>query len=129
MEIANYGDLGYLKLKDIKIGYGGSLEIINRNFVKSYAASGGAALSDDTSRIHKLSVNAAQTQYKMINSVSSLDTSTVWSETQAVHIAATVISATNDIRLTNSINSVYQPFTSGQFSFICCYKWISLSHS
>jgi len=119
MEVANFGDLGHLKLKDIKIGYGGSLEIINRNFVKSYAVSGGPGGEITTCIINSLATGD-QSQYKLINSISSIDTSAVWAETSAVHIATPVLgskagqTSAKDTRLTNSINSVYQPFVSGQ---------------
>ena len=113
MEVANFGDLGHIKLKDIKIGYGGSLEIINRNFVRSYAVSGGAVDESDTCRIHKLSTGE-QSQYKMINAVSSLDSSTIWAETSAVHLGQTVLSGSLENRLNLNINSIFQPFTSGQ---------------
>jgi len=113
MEVANFGDLGHIKLKDIKIGYGGSLEIINRNFVKSYAVSGGTVDQDATCRIHKLSTGD-QSQYKSIIGVSSLDSSNAWSAASAVHLGQTVLNGNLESRLNNSINSVFQPFASGQ---------------
>jgi hypothetical protein len=114
MEIANFGNLGSLNLKNINIGYGGSLEIINRNFVRSYAVSGGVADQSDSCRIHQFMEGATQSQYKLINSISSIDASTVWAETSAVHIGTPVLSESGDSRLTNNINSVFQTFVSGQ---------------
>ena len=119
MEVANFGDLGHLKLKDIKIGYGGSLEIINRNFVKSYAVSGGTSNDTTTCKINSLSTGD-QVQYKLINGIESADSSAVWAETSAVHIATPVLgshtgqTSAKDTRLNTNINSVYQPFVSGQ---------------
>ena len=39
IEVASHGDLGELNLDGIKFEYNGALEIVNRNFAKSYAAS------------------------------------------------------------------------------------------
>jgi len=119
MEIANYGSLEELNLKNINIGYGGSLEIINRNFVKAYAMSGGPSDPSGTTKIDDLSdSDAALVQYKMINSVSSLDISSIWTEAKAVHIDSLVMSSVDDRRLYDDtvINSVFQPFASGVYA-------------
>ena len=39
IEVANFGDLGTLELHDFRIEEGGSIEIINRNYVKNYTSS------------------------------------------------------------------------------------------
>jgi hypothetical protein len=39
IEVANYGDLGKLELHDFRVEETGSIEIINRNFVKDYTTS------------------------------------------------------------------------------------------
>ena len=39
IEVANFGDLGRLELQDLRIEEAGSLEIINRNFVRNYTTS------------------------------------------------------------------------------------------
>jgi len=36
VEIASYGDLGNVELQGFKCGYGGSIEIVNRNFAQAY---------------------------------------------------------------------------------------------
>ena len=115
IEVANFGDLGHLNLKGIKIGYGGSLEIINRNFSRAYAVSGGVTGGDHNScEIAALQHSVlGQDKYSLAAGVSSLDSSSIWANSSAVHIATPVLSGTADIRLTNNVNSVYQPFVSG----------------
>ena len=115
IEIANFGYMGELNLENIKIGYGGSLEIINRNFVKVYSMSGGPESIVPTCFINRLDTGAANTQYKMINQVSSVDASAIWYESSAVHIKTPVLAQTAavDSRLSSKINSVFQPLAHG----------------
>ena len=110
IEVANFGNIGELNLNNVRMGYGGSLEIINRTFAKAYGASGGPAGGDVmTSEIELLHNDAALVQYKMIEAVSSIDVSTTLTETSAVHIKTPVLSAIFDTRLTSNLNSVFQP--------------------
>ena len=112
IEIANFDALGELNLKDINIGYGGSLEIINRNFVKAYAASAGVGgFAERSCAIADLSDK--NLKYRMINQVSSADISGTWNDASAMNIKTKVLAhADGDARLAGKINSVFQPFAS-----------------
>ena len=111
IEVANFGGMGELNLKNIKIGYNGSLEIINRNFAKVYSLSAGSRAGPITSRIHTYTATPKLAQYNLIQSVSAADVSATWKDSHAVHIGSRVLSATHpkgDPRHTN-IKSVLQP--------------------
>jgi len=100
IEVANFGDLGPLELHDFQIVENGSIEIINRNYVKAYTASS--------------TVGQVGTVYgnTYITRVDSLDISaSIYSSvgsTSCVNISSTVFSGSNDTRFT-SVNSVLYP--------------------
>lgn len=83
IEVASHKDLGDLKLHNIKIGYRGSLEIINRNFAKVLSASA------DT-----LTINQTVTSlgYGLVTSFTSVDASNTLSDSSALSIATTALS-------------------------------------
>jgi len=112
IEVANFDAMGELNLKDIKIGYGGSLEIINRNFVKAYAASSEAAgaFANKSCLIEELDSEAEYTKYQLINEVSSVDISGTWNDASAMNIKTKVLNSGGDPRAKGKINSVFQPF-------------------
>ena len=94
--------MGDLNLKNIKIGYNGSLEIINRNFAKVYALSAGAvATQPATSKIHEYTVTPKLLDFNLVKSISATDASATWKDSYAVHIGTPVLSATpgSDARL------------------------------
>ncbi len=89
IEICTFGDLGELKLNNIKIDYGGSLEIINRNYARFYSASSVAVSS------------LYQGGFKPFNIVSSVDVIRTLTSTSSVGISSLVFSGSNDIRFLN----------------------------
>ena len=101
IEVANFGDLGYLKLDNIKMGHRGSLEIINRNFVKAYSTSS-----------HALEAHSRTTvDGDLVGSLSSLALSnafygTATSSISALEISAGVWSSVGDIRVPNNYNVI-----------------------
>ena len=99
VEVANFGDLGPLELHNFRIEEKGSIEIINRNYSRSYNA------SSDVRAIG----TPSQGQYLEVpTTISSLDLSNTLSDTSCLHISASVFSATADPRFTQ-VNSVFYP--------------------
>lgn len=77
IEVANFGDLGELKLQNIKFKDRGGLEIINRNFVQVPY------------------INTADGLYSQLNStLSSTGAWDTWHETSCISISSLVLSST-----------------------------------
>ncbi|MAO24435.1 MAG: hypothetical protein CMJ25_27125 [Phycisphaerae bacterium] len=97
VEVGNYRDIGPLELHNFRIEEGGSIEIINRCFARTYNAS-----SD-------VRTTGADGVYSMPTAISSLDLSNTFNDTSCVHIGANVfVSGGSDSRLTQ-VNSVFYP--------------------
>ena len=97
IEVGSFGDIGSIELKGIKFSETGSLEIINRNYAKSYSVSAIVGATETGDEFSK---------YNLISSVSSQDLSTTLTDTSCIHIATPVISATTDPRLVGNYKSV-----------------------
>lgn len=99
VEVANFGDLGPLELHNFRIEEEGSIEIINRNFSRTYNA------SSDVRTVGTPSIG----QYLQVpTQISSLDLSNTLTDTSCVHIATPVLSGAGDIRF-NKVNSIFYP--------------------
>ena len=127
IEVANYGNMGELHLKNIKMGYNGSLEIINRNFAKAYGVSGGAASGATTGGLGNLIQEYAAVGHSkqelvgegLITAISGADVSATWKDSKAVFINTPVLSGTHpkaDPRLDSNIRSVLQPLANKERS-------------
>jgi hypothetical protein len=101
IEVASHQDLNDLKLHNIKMGYRGSLEIINRNYAKIYSASADVTTTATTGHI---------------TSFTSENVSSTFAESSALSISSTVLSAVEDERFIkiNTIASVPGYGTNGQ---------------
>lgn len=98
VEVANFGDLGPLELHNFRIEEGGSLEIINRGFGRTYCAS-----SQITNRWTD-PVNELENGFAIIaNDVSSLDLSNTLVDTSCMALSTPVFSATNDERAESGV--------------------------
>ena len=93
IEVGNIGDLGALELHNFRIEEGGSIEIVNRAFGRSYNASAKNA-GLDTSPTYNSS-------HRIISAVSSLDLSNALTDTSCLDISTPVFSATGDARVTS----------------------------
>lgn len=104
VEVANFGTLDELELHNFRIEEEGSIEIINRNFARSYNASSDVRVVGTPS----------QGQYLQVpTQISSLDLSNTLTDTSCVHIATPVLSGQGDVRF-NKVNSVFYPTHSGR---------------
>lgn len=108
IEVANFGSLGEIKLNNIKFGTRGSLEIINRNFAKTYPAISNGSLQSnlsyynlDTDTINGLNAfnyaSGVSGAVSLNNVVFSPRKS--FTEASCISISATVFSSTIDARL------------------------------
>jgi len=91
IEVASFAGLEDLKLHNIKMGYKGSLEIINRNFSKIYSTSATSKTVNST---------AGEFEYGQITSITSTSLSGTIAATSALSISTPVYSATPDARNT-----------------------------
>ena len=98
VEVANFGDLGALELHNFRIEEEGSIEIINRNFARTYNAS---------SDVRSVVVPSNGKYSQVPSQISSLDLANTLRDTSCVHIATPVLSSTNDPRLTKISSSFY----------------------
>lgn len=103
IEVANYGDLGPLELHNFRIEEGGSIEIINRGFARTYNAS-----ADCVQATGGVGPNRS---HNLVSRVSSIDLSSTISDTSAVHISTPVFSATTDERATSTSYALYPKHT------------------
>lgn len=99
VEVANFGDLGPLELHNFRIEEEGSIEIINRNFSRTYNAS---------SDVITVGTPSTGQYFQVPTQISSLDLSNTLTDTSCVHIQTPVLSGPGDIRF-NKVNSVFYP--------------------
>ena len=99
VEVANFGDLGPLELHNFRIEEEGSIEIINRNFSRTYNAS---------SDVRTVGTPSTGQYLQVPTQISSLDLSNTLTDTSCVHIATPVLSGAGDIRF-NKVNSIFYP--------------------
>lgn len=99
IEVANFGDLGPLELHNFRIEERGSIEIINRNFSRTYNAS---------SDVRTTEVPSTGQYLEVAKQVSSLDLSNTLTDTSCLHISSTVLSGAQDTRFTE-VNSIFYP--------------------
>tara|TARA_R110000824_G_scaffold62437_2_gene165357 strand:- start:5622 stop:9242 length:3621 start_codon:yes stop_codon:yes gene_type:complete len=127
IEVANFGGLGSMDLNNVKIGSGGSIEIINRNSYRglSYTMSGNGAATPafeevgTDSAIHPYNQGRAYSggkfdKYLLFSGVSAIDESykesSSWALKQqmvgasALSISTPVLSATTDTRFAGNTN-------------------------
>lgn len=88
IEVATFGDLGAINIHNFKFENRGSLEIVNRNFFRTYSISG---------IVQNTANNAAVTG--VITHFSSLDLSNTIIATSAMSISTKLVSSVNDPRL------------------------------
>jgi hypothetical protein len=93
IEVGTIGELGALELHNFRIEEGGSIEIINRAFGRSYNASAENAGIDTFPQYNE--------SHYIINAVSSLDLSNALTDASCLDISTTVFSSTNDERVTS----------------------------
>ena len=98
IEVANFGSLGALELHNIKCTGNGSIEIINRNFVRSYAPS--ALVTND------FPGPGDYGDFVIANQISSLDVSTTLIQNKCLHISSLVWSGANDARAAGNMRAV-----------------------
>jgi hypothetical protein len=99
VEVANFGDLGPLELHNFRIEEEGSIEIINRNFSRTYNAS---------SDVRTVGTPSNGQYLQVPTQISSLDLSNTLTDTSCVHIQTPVLSGPGDIRF-NKVNSIFYP--------------------
>ncbi len=104
VEVANFGDLGPLELHNFRIEEEGSIEIINRNYARSYNAS---------SDVRTVAIPSNGEYLDLPTTISSLDLSNTLNDTSCLHISTSVFSATVDPRF-NKVNSVLYPSLTGR---------------
>jgi hypothetical protein len=103
IEVANFGDLGALELHDFQIVENGSIEIINRNYVKSYNASATiVTIGTVFNNTYIAAIGDADVSATLFSS-----TGQPYS-TSCVNISSTVFSGNNDVRF-SAVNSVLFP--------------------
>jgi hypothetical protein len=90
IEVASHKDLGELKLHNIKIGYRGSLEIINRNFAKVLSAYSSTKTINQT---------ATSLGHGLVTSFTSADVSNVLRDSSALGLPSksTTLSGTSPV--------------------------------
>ncbi len=98
VEVGNFGDLGALELHNFRIEEEGSIEIINRNFARTYNAS---------SDVRSVIIPSNGKYSQVPSEISSLDLANTLQDTSCVHIKTPVLSSTNDSRLTKISSSFY----------------------
>ncbi len=99
VEVGNFESLGPLELHNFRIEEEGSIEIINRNFSRTFNAS---------SDVRTAAV-PSQGQYLIVpTQISSLDLSNTLTDTSCLHISSTVLSSEGDTRF-NKVNSIFYP--------------------
>jgi hypothetical protein len=100
VEVNNFGDLGTLELHNFRFEERGSIEIVNRGFARTYAAS-----SQAQTVVSQPTDNKSHT---LISIVSSLDLSNTLSDTSSVHISSLVLSAgAADTRLAGAVTNSF----------------------
>lgn len=113
IEVANFGDLGNLELHNFKIEEGGSIEIINRAFGRTY----------DASTLVKSTSSPAYNQFHNLAShISSLDLSNTLTDTSCLAISSTVLSGANDSRVTQVNSFLYPRHTLKKGALNVCIK-------
>lgn len=105
VEVANFGDLGVLELHNFRIEEGGSIEIINRTFGRSYNTSSVSKGIPDTP--------AYNASHNITANVSSLDLSNALTDVSALQLSTPVFSSVNDTR-SNNVNGVFYPVQTGR---------------
>ena len=104
IEVGNFGDLGALELHNFRVEESGSIEIINRNFSRTFNAS---------SDVRTAGTPAVGQYLTMPTQISSLDLSNTLTDTACVHIETPVLSGAGDARF-NEVNSVFYPSHDGR---------------
>jgi hypothetical protein len=104
IEVGNFGDLGALELHNFRVEESGSIEIINRNFSRTFNAS---------SDVRTTGTPAVGQYLTMPTQISSLDLSNTLTDTACVHIGTPVLSGAGDVRF-NKVNSVFYPSHDGR---------------
>ena len=111
IEVANFKDLEDLKLHNIKMGYRGSLEIINRNFSKVYSTSATKLTHHNTAGTHGLG---------LVTAYRSTDVSATLAGNQAVAINTAVFSGVHDSRFTEVNTVIGVPGKSNSAATLSC---------
>jgi len=99
VEVGNFQNLGPLELHNFRIEEEGSIEIINRNFSRTFNAS---------SDVRTAAVPSQGQYLTLPTQISSLDLSNTLRDTSCVHIKTSVLSSAGDPRF-NKVNSVFYP--------------------
>ena len=108
VEVANFGtkaNLGPLELHNFRIEEGGSIEIVNRAFSRAYTA--GLTVSALAGSVVPTPANN-QTN-PLVGVLSSLDITNTLNDASAVHLSASLLSSTTDVRLDSSAWSCLYP--------------------
>lgn len=116
MEVANFGNLGDLRLTNYKFGPRGSLEIINRNFSKSFAVLG----SLDPFSKGLIDTQSPYDTFKYVSGVSGVTYAGLlpygpkqgFVDSSCLSISAAVFSSTYDMRLSaggGNLNAFIKP--------------------
>lgn len=108
LEVANFGsnaDLGPLELHNFRIEEGGSIEVVNRAFSRAYTA--GLTVSALAGQV--VSAPANNQTNPLVAVLSSLDVTNTLNDASAVHLSASLLSSTTDVRLDSSAWSCLYP--------------------
>ena len=102
VEVGSIGDLGPLELHNFRIEEQGSIEIINRGFSRSLAAS--SSVNQAEAPADGFLANAS---HSLVRSLSAMDVSSTLSDTKLVHLGTNVLSSTTDSRVTSLYSCLY----------------------
>ena len=101
VEVGTIGDLGNLELHNFRIEEGGSIEIINRAFARTYDAS---------AKVTQVQTPTYNKSHNLVSHLSSVDTSNAFSDASCVHLGSgTVIRENGDSRTGNNTHRVIYP--------------------
>ena len=100
VEVASFGDMGDLELHNFRIEEGGSIEIINRAFGRTYDAS---------SEAHTVVTPTENASHNLVETLSSLDLSNALTDASCLSVSTAVLSGGGDSRTANNTNRVLYP--------------------
>ena len=100
VEVASFGDMGDLELHNFRIEEGGSIEIINRAFGRTYDAS---------SEAHTVVTPTKNASHNLVETLSSLDLSNALTDASCLSVSTAVLSGGGDSRTANNTNRVLYP--------------------
>ena len=100
VEVASFGDMGDLELHNFRIEEGGSIEIINRAFGRTYDAS---------SEAHTVVTPTENASHNLVETLSSLDLSNALTDASCLSVSTAVLTGGGDSRTANNTNRVLYP--------------------